>query len=276
VLIVWSYSLDTIIPTCHDFEDRLIKLLWRSRPKGGSLMSAANSVNGSVSGHSSRNLATPSRFRGAFIDEDLEKLDMENAPKPALGPVYKRTWYGKKYLVQPDNRDEDIETAGPEKRPAKLYAPFYNGLAAGLSMLFMGIGIRSLLEETELDGTYIRFALCATLPLLFSVSLFFTLQILQNVTMAFGPVAHFHENSMYYSAVKPRPNKLVDNALPHITIQMPVYKENLDSVLAPSIESLKKAMQTYARQGGTSTIFINDDGLRVSTIFFIPSISFHS
>lgn len=32
---------------------------------------------------------------------------------------------------------------------------------------------------------------------------------------------------------------------------------------APSIESLKKAMQTYARQGGTSTIFINDDGLRV-------------
>lgn len=32
---------------------------------------------------------------------------------------------------------------------------------------------------------------------------------------------------------------------------------------APSIESLKKAMQTYARQGGTSTIFINDDGLRL-------------
>lgn len=31
----------------------------------------------------------------------------------------------------------------------------------------------------------------------------------------------------------------------------------------PSIRSLKKAMQTYARQGGTSTIFINDDGLRV-------------
>jgi hypothetical protein len=34
---------------------------------------------------------------------------------------------------------------------------------------------------------------------------------------------------------------------------------------APSIRSLKKAMQTYARQGGTSTIFINDDGLRLLT-----------
>ncbi|KAJ3494363.1 hypothetical protein NMY22_g20082 [Coprinellus aureogranulatus] len=44
---------------------------------------------------------------------------------------------------------------------------------------------------------------------------------------------------------------------------MPVYKESLEQVLAPSIRSLKKAMQTYARQGGTSNIFVNDDGLRL-------------
>jgi cellulose synthase/poly-beta-1,6-N-acetylglucosamine synthase-like glycosyltransferase len=43
---------------------------------------------------------------------------------------------------------------------------------------------------------------------------------------------------------------------------MPVYKEGLEAVLAPSVESLKKAMKTYARQGGTSTIFVNDDGLQ--------------
>lgn len=82
--------------------------------------------------------------------------------------------------------------------------------------------------------------------------------------MAIGPIAHCHTNSRYYSAVKPRPNKEVDNNLPHITIQMPVFKESLQAVLAPSIETLKRAMQTYARQGGTSSIFINDDGLRVS------------
>jgi hypothetical protein len=34
-------------------------------------------------------------------------------------------------------------------------------------------------------------------------------------------------------------------------------------ISTPSIASLKKAIQTYARQGGTSSIFINDDGLRV-------------
>jgi hypothetical protein len=29
------------------------------------------------------------------------------------------------------------------------------------------------------------------------------------------------------------------------------------------VNSLKKAMQTYARQGGTSSIFVHDDGLQL-------------
>jgi hypothetical protein len=43
-----------------------------------------------------------------------------------------------------------------------------------------------------------------------------------------GPVAQYHENSKYYSAVKPDPNPEIDHNLPHITIQMPVYKESLE------------------------------------------------
>lgn len=81
--------------------------------------------------------------------------------------------------------------------------------------------------------------------------------------MAIGPVAHFHTNSKYYSAIKPPPNPTLDRHLPHVTIQMPVYKEGLEAVLAPSVESLKKAMRSYALQGGTSSIFVNDDGLQL-------------
>jgi hypothetical protein len=44
---------------------------------------------------------------------------------------------------------------------------------------------------------------------------------------------------------------------------MPVYKESLEQTIAPSVESLKKAMHTYARQGGTSSIMVNDDGLQL-------------
>jgi len=42
-----------------------------------------------------------------------------------------------------------------------------------------------------------------------------------------GPVAQYHENSKYYSAIKPAANKEVDAHLPHITIELPVYKESL-------------------------------------------------
>ncbi|KZT25599.1 hypothetical protein NEOLEDRAFT_1065128 [Neolentinus lepideus HHB14362 ss-1] len=265
VLVIWSESLDTIIPICRDFEDRLIKLLWRSRPNAHLATSSSshpNSLSGSVSGHSttmfSPNAMPPPRFSTAGSKlglgssaslADPEKLPVDDQPSQKV----KRTWYGRKRIVDVD----------PDERPVRIFAPIYNGLAAGLALFFIGNGISILIQEMLLDGTYIRFALCVTCPLLFCVSLFFALQIIQNVSMAIGPVAHFHENSRYFSAVKPRPNKVVDNNLPHITIQMPVYKESLEAVLAPSIESLKKAMQTYARQGGTSSIFINDDGLRV-------------
>ncbi|EEB96576.1 hypothetical protein MPER_04269, partial [Moniliophthora perniciosa FA553] len=117
-----------------------------------------------------------------------------------------------------------------------------------------GNSVNSLIQEWLLDRSFIRFALIATLPFIFCVSMFFALQIIQNVGMI---------NSKYYSAIPPPPNKAVDGNLPHITIQMPVYKESLENVLMPSIQSLKRAMQTYARQGGTSSLFINDDGIRL-------------
>ncbi|KAK7015029.1 Glyco-trans-2-like domain-containing protein [Favolaschia claudopus] len=266
VLVVWSDSLDAIIPTCHDFEDRLIKLLWRSRPTGP-LSSNPGSLAGSVLSHSE----LPARPLGPY---DPEKPTPANSATARLNPSeeseklrtkskVRRNWYGKKVGVTTTSISADLESGLRDRREAKLYAPVYNGLAAGLAFVFIGQGVKTLLMEWSLDGSFIRFVLLALCPLLWCISLFFALQLIQNITMCIGPVAHFHENSKYYSAIKPRPNKVVDESLPHITIQMPVYKESLQTVLAPSVESLKKAMQTYARQGGTSTIFINDDGLRL-------------
>jgi hypothetical protein len=68
-------------------------------------------------------------------------------------------------------------------------------------------------------------------------------------------------NSKYYSA-KPPP-RIRTGELPHITIQCPVYKEGLTSVIAPTVKSIKQAISTYELQGGTANIFINDDGLQL-------------
>ncbi|OSX62224.1 hypothetical protein POSPLADRAFT_1142647 [Postia placenta MAD-698-R-SB12] len=259
VLVMWSESIDTIIPMCHEFEERLIKLLWRSRPAAGaSHATSSNSYPASIN--------VVRRADDAHQEILARQDDPEKGAGVAEGAVQTktvRTWYGKKKTIIVDDMSAALADLGPTKRPTLLWAPLYNGLAAGLSFYFIGNGFKTLLEEWELDNNYVRFALCALLPMLYSVSLFFAIQIIQNLSMMIGPVAQYHENSKYYSAIKPRPNKIVDNNLPHVTIQMPVYKEALDTVLAPSIESLKKCMQTYARQGGTSTIFINDDGLRL-------------
>jgi len=335
-MVIWSESLDRIVPICQDFEERLIKLLWRNRPTAGAPSSTASnggaggaSASASLNDHSSAEAgnglmmgtgAGP-RFsragmgsrpesrvggvvrgmygeQGREYDDDVDektpttstganggKAEDPHDPR-AGGKGYKRTWYGRKVPIPYTAPDlEGLAYGNPDgKRPVRLYAPLYNGLAAGIALVFIGNAAKTLLMEWKLDGDFTRFALIAVVPLLYCVSLFFTLQIVQNVTMMWvffcfppyfqdanemvsppriGPIAHYHQNSKYYSAVRPRANKEVDNNLPHITIQMPVYKESLEAVLAPSIRSLKKAMQTYARQGGTSTIFINDDGLRL-------------
>jgi hypothetical protein len=49
-----------------------------------------------------------------------------------------------------------------------------------------------------------------------------------------------------------------------VTIEMPVYKESLTSVIMPTVTSLKAAISHYELNGGTANIFIFDDGLQVS------------
>lgn len=69
------------------------------------------------------------------------------------------------------------------------------------------------------------------------------------------------QNSKFYSAIcSPR---LTDRTLPHVTIQCPVYKEGLHSVIAPTVKSIKQAISTYELQGGSANMFINDDGLQI-------------
>jgi hypothetical protein len=44
---------------------------------------------------------------------------------------------------------------------------------------------------------------------------------------------------------------------------MPVYKEGLKNVIIPTVTSLIKAIRHYEGQGGTASIFVNDDGMQL-------------
>jgi len=227
VLVVWSESLDRIVPLCNDIDERLIKLLWRSRPglgmqgPGSVHTSGAVSAPGSVDHSSAEGFVTSASVgrhgktgstnglkqiymkNGSVIkglygeqgreydDEKENKSISTHDAATRLGQqqqqhlVSKRNWYGKKVSVPGDpalefgslGRDGSYDTMdeesglGTAKRPVRLYASLYSGLAAGLAVLFVGNGLRTLLIEWRLDGGFVRFALLAALPLLYCVSL---------------------------------------------------------------------------------------------------------
>lgn len=155
MLVVWADGPDTIIPTCNDFEERLIKLLWRARPGFGATPSASShpaSFADSASAHSlipvtARGSATPSErgvplgrntSGGDAIKEDVEKALSKASGEPRAVRNVKRRWYGKRVNVKEDHfpKVEDateLELAS-DKRPTMLHSPLYNGIAAALSL----------------------------------------------------------------------------------------------------------------------------------------------
>lgn len=70
--------------------------------------------------------------------EEVEKSFDKDPTKPGVVRTVKRRWYGKRVVVEekrfPHADDKAELEYGPEKRPAMLYAPLYNGIAAGLSL----------------------------------------------------------------------------------------------------------------------------------------------
>ena len=84
-----------------------------------------------------------------------------------------------------------------------------------------------------------------------------------NFAQLLGPVSQMGQNSKFYSAAPPRRLCTNERSLPHLTIQCPVYKESLATVIEPTIRSVKTAISTYQMQGGSANIFINDDGMQL-------------
>ena len=182
-MVIWSESLDRIIPLCQEFEERLIKLLWRSRPLHNSSSASSTHYQGAVgagssAGHGNDSLlgcpvsgsveALPgpngngnrnsngnaALVKGLFGEQGRDFNELEKDEKEKENVVsghlnghnydqksedggrrgkYKRTWYGKKVFSPPAKQGEDLENRG-ERRPIRLYAPLYTGLAAGIAL----------------------------------------------------------------------------------------------------------------------------------------------
>lgn len=163
-------------------------------------------------------------------------------------------------FVTIDDIDEDTGEVSAPKRPTNLQNSILVMFTLMIITVMVGAGYRSIVMEITVDGNYTRLALIALTPLQIFFSLFFCQVIVGCTAEMIGPVKQMKLNSKFYSGLKsPR----LTGILPHITIQCPVYKEGLQSVINPTIRSIKAAISTYELQGGTANIFINDDGLQL-------------
>ncbi|OAA76925.1 Glycosyl transferase, family 2 [Akanthomyces lecanii RCEF 1005] len=157
--------------------------------------------------------------------------------------------------------DEESGEVKPEKRPIHLQNTVLVSLTLILVIVSLGAAWRQLAIEVSVDGSYIRLALVALMPLQIFFTLFFAQVIVGCLAQIFGPIRQLTINSKFYSA-RPPP-RLTTSVLPHVTIQCPVYKEGLQGVIMPTVKSIKQAMSTYELQGGSANMFINDDGLQL-------------
>ncbi|OLN86512.1 Glucans biosynthesis glucosyltransferase H [Colletotrichum chlorophyti] len=155
------------------------------------------------------------------------------------------------------------EALRAEVRPVRLTSSMMVALALFLSVSCVGLGYRNLALQTAIDGSYLRWALVAVTPITLFISLFFFLSISGSLFQMFGPISSVNKNSKNYSGKPTRRMAPVGGQLPHVTIQMPVYKEGLNAVIKPTILSLKAAISTYEMQGGSASIFVNDDGMQL-------------
>ncbi|KAI4212163.1 MAG: hypothetical protein LQ351_005032 [Letrouitia transgressa] len=146
-------------------------------------------------------------------------------------------------------------------RPIILIQALLTGISLALVIAALGTGFRWIALEVTVDHSYLRLAFAIVVPIQAWLALFFVQSVVSSTLQILGPTSQMITNSKYYSGLPPR--RLPRGNLPHVTIQCPVYKEGLYSVIDPTVKSLKAAIATYEMQGGTANIFVNDDGMQL-------------
>jgi hypothetical protein len=168
-------------------------------------------------------------------------------------------------LDEVDLTAEDEESNAPVSRPFLLSHSVMVGLAMCLLMVIECLAVRLIIIEIKAVGTSMlpRLGLLATLPIFMFFTLFFTIVVIGTLFQLLGPMNDVkHGNSRFYSSQPPSLKRHPDFQFPHVTIQMPVYKEGLKGVIIPTIESLMPAIRHYESLGGTASIFVCEDGMQ--------------
>ncbi|KUI55537.1 hypothetical protein VP1G_02964 [Cytospora mali] len=244
ILLVWQDEIQHILAHAQRMEDKLLTYVW------GRNSGMHTPITAPFSGASPFQSATPSVSNTSMFHE-----------KGMIAAQVHEQGDGS----EADSDNEAQERPESVNRPFMLHSAFFVGMGVCLAIVLVyGFSIGELVSECFMDGNWYRLGLIAACPFLMFAGLFFFQVIFGDLWQIFGPLNGLKTNSRHYSCIKPdlrRASSLGFNP-PHITIQMPVYKEGMEAVIIPTVKSLQAAISYYESRGGTASIFINDDGMR--------------
>lgn len=158
----------------------------------------------------------------------------------------------------------DLESQNSD-RPVFYIHAFSQGFAVMLVMTWIGMFMGQATKSITAEGSWQNMLALLYFPPFILFSGFFASTVVGVFTYLLGPVSQMQKNSYSYSVNKAPRLSAENGALPHITIQCPVYKEDLHDVLKLTFASVQKAIHTYELQGGSANVFVNDDGLQLVT-----------
>ncbi|GAA6031495.1 hypothetical protein JCM8097_006483 [Rhodosporidiobolus ruineniae] len=250
-LVVWADKVDELEDTVQEIEAKLIHYVFNRTLR--------RSPHNRTSTFSSFGSFTPSAFTTTpnIVQSPSFGSIHEDMPLDAAAKIKEKT---------AEFNEKSVETleAAPAvqgERRLPLNQSIYTGLSVSLDILLCGLIARTLLMEALWDKSYTNLAILAVIPFFFCICLFFCENVISIVLQVLAPVNVLNTNTLYYSSQPPVRN--ITGPLPHMTILMPVYKEDLEEVLAPTIESVSAAIRTYELQGGTASIIVCEDGMQL-------------
>ena len=200
--------------------------------------------------------------RAQKIEEKLMDLVWDQEPEEDSDDDIKKGGSVMVNEIDSSNGDVEMGTVEPPRKIVMMM-PISSALTLCCTTVALGSGWAAVAKEIYVDGGWIRLAFILAAPAQIWLALFFFQALVGNVLQLIGPISQMNSNSKFYSGLKPKRLRRDHAALPHVTIQMPVYKEGLQAVIEPTIRSLKAAISTYEMQGGTANVFINDDGMQL-------------
>src|SRR6266404_2239545 len=133
VLIVWSENLDTIVPLCRDFEDKLIKLVWNRHTVFG--LSPGPSIPATPAITSAINSASEIQLNEDAQEQEDTPRGSTELTDPKAKAISGGTLWGWRLSSKARRAPspQDVEKGGPSLRPARHYGPFYCGVALAMS-----------------------------------------------------------------------------------------------------------------------------------------------